>query len=157
MVTKFPRSDFSGGHIPAVLSHALEPGILGGYVPETGILFLNYDKWYPGIGSTPTYPYWTIAASRGYFSENSKGSIASRGRTFAHEVGHRLIDVESHPYPEEKHPTWKGGHDRGPYPRETESLMIGRTGGPKGKWLRHEDWHVAAQRARRLLDDPQAP
>ena len=151
MIAAFPPGTYSGGHLQTVLVHAIQGGVGGAYNPETGLVFVAYDKWFPGpVGAPGTYPYW---GSRPSYSQpppellpDASGRVGTRERAFAHEVGHALLPVRNRPDPLDPPPVpvngWIGGHDGGPYPQGTDRLMKGRTK-TKGKWLRHEDWRTA--------------
>jgi hypothetical protein len=77
----------------------------------------------------------------------TEGTVGHTALTIAHEVGHRL-GLAAHDD--------GGGHDAGPWPSGEESLMRSGqpTGAPSaptfpvpGRWLRHEDWKKANDRA----------
>ncbi len=99
--------------------------------PITGFVFIGVDNW---KGSIPAL----------LAPENNSGASNSLARVLAHEFGHWLnlstrIKEEN-------------DHDNDPHPTGTVPLM--RNGGdgngnfqPLGRWIRHEDWRRAKERA----------
>lgn len=146
---------FGGGNFNIVLLHRTGVNGTGGgfFCPETGLCFMGYDHWFPGT-STMSYPWWSGKSWMTRLQPDALGRDSTRWRVCSHEIGHAMLPVRNAPdYTiEPLAPAvngWDGGHDFGPAPAGTDSLM--RASGPKGKWLRHEDWETAVNEIKRRL------
>ncbi len=123
------------GHVPVIFVGRLDSFESQGYALDGRILMHNLN-FTPGDLED--------------FEEEPDGSLESRERVVAHEVGHLFgIAIRGQPY-EVLGTTLQtinpGGHDDGPFPTRTTGLM--RAGSEPGKWLRHEDWKAAWENAR---------
>lgn len=145
MLSKFQASQFNDGDIQIILIHLLNHGVFGYYYFEQDLCYMAIDNWYQTYFEGVLQPAWASIDWDLFDPENSLGEVHSAGRVCSHEIGHALW-LASRPDPSEDDGSdYPGGHDYGPYPKGTVSLMIG--GRKMGKWLRQEDWQRAFEQA----------
>lgn len=140
---KFPALNFNEGHIRTILVHTLNEPV-GYYDPVLDVSFIGVDTWYQTLtDGAVDRPFYMGQNETLWEPENAKGQVKSPERVSAHEAGHALdlaARAEGDPDPD----GFEGGHDSGPYPASTVSLMHSYL---SGRWLRHEDWDVAVRKA----------
>jgi hypothetical protein len=124
----------------------LETGALGIVVdPSSKLIFIAQNEW---VASGTAQPDPDNLAP-----EDADGASYQMARIIAHEFGHYL-EISTR---QAGLVTPTGGHDNGRFPTGTAPLMregnkppLGN-GGPAGRWIRHEDWKVANETAKRNL------
>ena len=113
--------------------------------PASKLIFIAQNEWVASGTAQPD--------PRNLAPEDANGASYQMARTIAHEFGHYL-EISTR---EAGLVTPTGGHDDGKFPAGTAPLMIegpnprlGK-GGPSGRWIRHEDWKMASETAKRNL------